>query len=78
VVDGRHLMSAPDEPPFSRVGQNRNYIPYVTVCMMISLLKMQRTYATVYIRKYVWFWPILPSSNVMTQVKLAVLPPPAE
>jgi len=36
-----------------RVGQNRIYTPYMTVCMVISLPKYR--IHTVYI----WFWPTL-------------------
>ena len=36
-----------------RVGQNLIYTPYMTVCMVISLLNIP------YIRIYVWFWPTL-------------------
>jgi len=37
----------------SRVGQNRIYAPYMTVCTVISLLKIP------YIPINVWFWPTL-------------------
>jgi len=40
----------------SKVGQNRISAPYMTVCMVISLLKIP---CTPYIPVDVWFWPIL-------------------
>jgi hypothetical protein len=37
-----------------RVGQNRMYTPYTTVCMVIYLLKIPYIH-----RMYEWFWPSL-------------------
>jgi len=37
-----------------RVGQNRMYTPYMTVCLVISLPKIPYTN-----RIYIWFWPSL-------------------
>jgi len=39
-----------------RVGQNRIYTPYMTVCMVISL-QQYRIYT--YIPINIWFWPTL-------------------
>jgi len=47
----------PSASNIARVGQNRMYAPYMTVCMVISLPKIpyiHRIYTV-----YIWFWPTL-------------------
>jgi hypothetical protein len=43
----------------NRVGQNRIYTPYMTVCMVISLPKIPYIYRAYHKPINVWFWPTL-------------------
>jgi hypothetical protein len=60
-----------------RVGQTRIFAPYMTVCMVSSLLKIP--YVTPYIPINVWFWPNLQIYQVKEQVvKLCKAVPAAQ
>ena len=48
----------------TRVGQNRTSAPYMTVCMVISLLKIPYVHH-IYLPINVWFWPTLQITSAM-------------
>ena len=58
---GLASYDTPDDakPGISRVGQNRIYTPYMTVYLVISLLKILYMH-----RIYIWFWPTLEISSL--------------
>jgi len=52
----KNAVYSPTKNNIHRVGQNHISAPYMTVCMVISLLK---TVCTPYIPIIVWLWPTL-------------------